>query len=77
MWSPTSRPATIWVGAWGDADGRYEIGGLPGPLPDEHAPRHYFFEEQQVDADFRTTVLPRLVVVPAGGVTEVNIEVKP
>ena len=73
------------VGAWGDADGRYEIGGLPGgryvlrvnPLPDEHAPRHYFFEEQQVDADFRTTVLPRLVVVPAGGVTEVNIEVKP
>ncbi len=71
------------VGAWADENGRYEIGGLvegryvlrANPLPESHAASRYFFDAEAVDADFRVTVVPRLVIVRRGGVTEVPIEV--
>ncbi len=73
------------VGNWAADDGTFEIGGLvPGryvlrvnPLPTGHAPSTYFFGFNQVDTDFSTTILPRLVTVRRDGFTEVDIEVRP
>ena len=73
------------VGAWADATGRFEIGGLvPGryvvrvnPMPDTHPAGAYFFSHQVVDRDFSVTILPRLVVVRRDEATEVEIEVRP
>lgn len=73
------------VGAWADAAGRFELGGLvPGryvvranPIPETHPAGAYFFSHAVVDRDFQVTILPRFVVVRRDEATEVEIEVLP
>lgn len=71
------------VGAWADIGGNFEIRGIPpgryllrvNPLPEEHSAADYFLRESEVETDFRVTILPRLVAVPADGAVEADIEV--
>lgn len=71
------------VGAWADIGGNFEIRGIPpgryllrvNPLPEEHSAADYFLRESEVETDFRVTILPRLVAVPANGSVEADIEV--
>ena len=73
------------VGGWGDAEGQYEIAGLPNgnyvlrvnPIPESHGARAYFFPFGRADTNFSVSVHPRLVGVADGQATEVNLEVSP
>ncbi len=72
------------TGAWADRNGDFEVARLPpgdylvrlNPIPDEHPALAYTFHVDDVDRDFRVTIVPRFVPVHANRMTEVNVEVK-